>query len=167
MKYGIALLSLFAIMACKKKETEQPLVTTKQPLIAPCALEENVLYSGYQSTDTISYDGDSISTTPDINLINCHYFIHKKGDYDMRLYFQNEPQTGYYITTYGNSLEYENNVILKNECASFTITTYYADTLYVNNEDGIITISFCDLGVTLDEELQAQSWISGLITVEK
>lgn len=140
---GILLIATF-FYSCKKKEPS-PEIEQSISFIAPCSPEIN---TWMDAVDTLYYGEDSIFSTPNIQLVTCNYMIQSNvtnQDVTTYVYFKEEPQTGYYITTSGGFFEYPNSVVLRSDYVSYQFRTMDWDTIYVWNHDSIIDISFCGL----------------------
>lgn len=167
--------TLLLIVSCKKDKTNEPeSVNTPTPVIAPCSLVENMFICPPSVLDSLIYISDTImENDPDFNVESCHYYIKKKStnpSLNLHFYFVNEPVTGKYKTSqYDAFLESENHVLMRHDFGGFSLTTtgYDSDTIYVNNEDGIITISFCDLNVHYWGFPTIETFCSTKVTIEK
>lgn len=147
---GILLITIF-FYSCKKKNTEASLdADSNTSYMAPCSLIPNTWING---TDTLYYADDSIYFSPNIQLVTCQYMIEAQTTDTLArtfLYFKQEPQTGYYVTTSGGFFEYPNSVVIRNDFTSYQTRTLDWDTIYVWNHDSLLDISFCNLNMYME-----------------
>jgi hypothetical protein len=159
------------VTSCKKKTKEA--LPIEHPIIAPCDLHENVLYSGWTNADTVYYLSDSISTVPDITVDSCHYYIRKVSGSlyrNMHLYFREEPASGKYLLSCQPALADAHSVYFRQELGAIPIIPMehdFMDTIYVNNANDIITISFCDIVTRREGMAQTHILCRALIKVTK
>jgi hypothetical protein len=112
-----------------------------------------------------------ISNIPDIPIENCNYHIQLKPSTSSRLshfYFRDEPKTGYYFAWNDSTLIDEHKFLFRQDYGSFTIVPIpVGDTLYVENNDDRIILSFCPSRFQLEGFDQIQSYASAKITIYK
>lgn len=137
--------------SCNKHK--KPAINSAPPLLAPCGMPDNSLYSAW-FTDTVHYNKYTITDTPDVAYPNCHYHVKLKSennDVITHLYFREEPQTGIYIPGDYQTLDSDTSFGIKHNKGSFDyICLPTGDPVYVNNKNGVITISFCYLMLRFD-----------------
>jgi hypothetical protein len=137
--------------SCNKHK--KPAINSAPPLLAPCGMPDNSLYSAW-FTDTVHYNKYKITYAPDVPYENCHYHVKLKSEDSSvvtHLYFKEEPQTGIYIPGDYQTLESDASFGIKHIKGSFEYFCRQSDDpVYVNNKNGIITISFCNLALRID-----------------
>ena len=152
IKSVFLLAALLLIISCKK-EVEQPICEPKpDPVLAPCDLPEDFFYS--EHTDTLKYIGNYVSNMPDLPYENCHYYVRlKTGSPNVKthLYFREEPKSGIYIPAVAMNLDTDTTFAIRHDYGGLNFIPHASgDVAYVNNQDGVITVSYCFMQFKLD-----------------
>lgn len=143
--------ALLFVISCNKQK--KPAVNSAPPLLAPCEFPENTMtiFSIIANT-TLEYIGSFTSETPDVPFENCHYYVRLKtntSDARSHFYFTEEPKTGIYHPSFGFSLDSSSAIGIRHEVSIHNGLTMViwpsGDPVHVNNQNGKITISWCNV----------------------
>jgi hypothetical protein len=145
--FALIIITLFACKKDSKKENQNIIPTAPPPphvdLIAPCESNMNELDHSYCIKDSI------FSNHPQFPNSTFQIGFYNSSAQKILFGFTSEPATGYYKTIDAVSVDFPNRVAIISELVWMTYTSEYtADSVYVENNNDYIIISYCNLPMT-------------------
>lgn len=110
----------------------------------PCVLTQKIVrFNNY------NYNmANAASYSPPVNYVsNSNYQLntYALGGIEMDVHFIQEPQTGFYITKNGTSLDQANHVMINILYDGYNFKAANGDTVYVQHTNDTIKVSYCNL----------------------